>query len=244
MLPNFLNKFSKEIDGVIHVGAHIGQEFVHYNKHNFDKVLFFEPQKDIFKRLINNVENYDNVECYNFALGSMEENKVIYKSQGNQGLSSSVLPPELHLEVQPDISFLDTEEIEIKRFDSLDVDILNFLTLDVQGLELEVLKGFGEALNKVEFIFTEINTKYLYKDNALVGDIDAYLKGFNFVRVFTNIDCFNYFGDAFYIKKTNKIYKKKFLEKIINQINISNYYLHIKKLIYPKKLVKSIIKKI
>ena len=55
-----------------------------------------------------------------------------------------MLSPEIHLVVQPDINFVDTEEIQIKRFDSLDLDTLNFLTLDVQGFELEVLKGFGE----------------------------------------------------------------------------------------------------
>ena len=156
--------------------------------------------------------------------------------------NARLLSPEIHLLVQPDINFVDTEEIQIKRFDSLNIDTLNFLTLDVQGFELEVLKGFGNELEKVEFIFTEINTKYLYKDNALVGDIDEYLKEYNFIRIYTNIDCFNYFGDAFYIKKTNKKYKKNFLKKIINRINISNYYLYINKLLYPKKIIKSIIR--
>ena len=241
MLSNFLYEFSEEIDGIIHVGAHTGQEVDQYSKYK-NKIILFEPQKDIFNELIQNVNNQKNVKCYNFALGSKNEKKAIFKSEGNKGLSSSILSPELHLLVQPNISFTDTEEIQIKRFDSLNIDTLNFLTLDVQGFELEVLKGFGNELEKVEFIFTEINTKYLYKDNALVGDIDEYLKEYNFIRIYTNIDCFNYFGDAFYIKKTNKKYKKNFLKKIINRINISNYYLYINKLLYPKKIIKSIIR--
>ena len=205
MLSNFLDEFSKEINGIIHVGAHTGQEVNEYNKYK-NKIILFEPQKDIFDKLIENVSKNPNVNCYNIGLGSKNEKKIIHRSEGNEGKSSSVLSPEIHLLVQPDINFVDTEEIQIKRFDSLDIDTLNFLTLDVQGFELEVLKGFGEKLKSVEFIYTEINTKFLYKENALVSDIDKYLKDYNFIRVFTNIDCFNYFGDAFYIKKTNKKY--------------------------------------
>ena len=242
MLSNFLDEFSKEINGIIHVGAHTGQEVNEYSKYK-NKIILFEPQKDIFDKLIENVSKHQNVNCYNIGLGSKNEKKIIYRSEGNEGKSSSVLSPEIHLLVQPDINFVDTEEIQIKRFDSLDIDTLNFLTLDVQGFELEVLKGFGEKLKSVEFIYTEINTKFLYKENALVSDIDKYLKDYNFIRVFTNIDCFNYFGDAFYIKKTNKKYKGTLLKKIINLINISNFYLHIKKLLYPKRLIKSFLRK-
>ncbi len=243
MLSKFLNEFSKEIDGIIHVGAHTGQEVIEYIKYR-NKIILFEPQKDIFNKLIQNVNKYENVDCYNFGLGSKNEKKTIYRSEGNEGKSSSVLSPEIHLVVQPDINFVDTEEIQIKRFDSLDLDTLNFLTLDVQGFELEVLKGFGEKLKNVEFIYTEINTKFLYKENALVADIDKYLKKYNFIRVFTNIDCFNYFGDAFYIKKRNNKYKGTLFNKIYNFVSISNFYLYIKKLFYPKRLIKRIIKNI
>ena len=243
MLSNFLKEFSEEINGIIHVGAHSGQEVEEYNQYK-NKVILFEPQKDIFNELIQNVNKYENIYCYNFGLGSKNENKTIYRSEGNKGMSSSVLSPELHLLVQPNISFENTEEIKIKRFDSLNIETLNFLTLDVQGFELEVLKGFGKELENVEFIFTEINTKFLYKDNALVADIDKYLKNYNFIRVYTNVDCFNYFGDAFYIKKNNEKYKATLLRKIINIINISNYFLYIKKIQYPKKLFKSVLKNI
>tara|TARA_B100001250_G_scaffold390786_1_gene391056 strand:- start:1223 stop:1954 length:732 start_codon:yes stop_codon:yes gene_type:complete len=243
MLSNFLEEFSKEINGIIHVGAHSGQEVKQYVQYK-NKIILFEPQKDIFNELVQNVNNYENIYCYNFGLGSKNEKKTIYRSEGNKGLSSSVLSPELHLLVQPNISFEDTEEIKIKRFDSLNIDTLNFLTLDVQGFELEVLKGFGEELKKVEFIFTEINTKFLYKNNALVADIDKYLKNYNFIRVYTNVDCFNYFGDAFYVKKNNKKYKETLFGKFINIINISNYFLYIKKFLYPKRLLKNIIKNI
>ena len=110
-----------------------------------------------------------------------------------------------------------------------------------KGYELEALKGFGDKLNNVEFIFTEINTKDLYSNNALVKDLDKYLKRYDFVRIFTNIDCFKYYGDAFYIKQTNKNYKISYLNLLIKDIIISNFYLNLKKVFYPKKLFKLIL---
>ena len=40
MLSKFLNEFSKEINGIIHVGAHTGQEVVEYNKYRNKIILF------------------------------------------------------------------------------------------------------------------------------------------------------------------------------------------------------------
>ena len=144
--------------------------------------------------------------------------------------------------VQPNISFKDTEEIEVKRFDSLGIDTHNFLTLDVQGFELEVLKGFGEELKNVNFIFTEINTKYLYQNNALVSEIDKYLSKYNFIRIYTNVDCFNYFGDAFYVKRNIKNIDFNTFKKITNYLKINNIYLNLNKIRYPKRLLKKLIK--
>lgn len=80
MTPYFLNKFADDIDGVIHVGAHLGQEVEDYNNYNLNKILLFEPQQNIFNQLLVNTEGFDNISCFNFGLGSANEKKIIYKS--------------------------------------------------------------------------------------------------------------------------------------------------------------------
>ena len=244
MLPKILEKNKNIINGVLHVGAHEGLEIEHYKDYNFNKIYFFEPQKNIYQKLLNNVSQYDNVECFNFALGSENKLDYINKSKGNDGLSSSILKPDLHLKVQPSIKFDNKEEIEIKRYDSLKIQQVNFLTLDVQGYELEVLKGFGQELKNLKFIFTEINTKFLYKENALVKDLDNYLSDYGFIRVFTNVDCFKYYGDALYVKSSKiGLFRSLFLP-LYNKLNTTNLLLHLKKLLYPKKALKNLITKI
>ena len=76
MLSNFLDEFSKEINGIIHVGAHTGQEVNEYSKYK-NKIILFEPQKDIFDKLIENVSKHQNVNCYNIGLGAKNEKKII-----------------------------------------------------------------------------------------------------------------------------------------------------------------------
>ncbi len=77
----------------------------------------------------------------------------------------------------------------------------NFLNLDIQGAELKALKGMEEYLNKVDYIYTEVNEDYVYKDCALVNELDEYLKLFGLYRVETKW-CENYkWGDALYIRQ-------------------------------------------
>ena len=48
-------------------------------------------------------------------------------------------------------------EVQIKQFDSIDSKfVANFLILDVQGFELNVIKGFGENIKNIDFIYTEV----------------------------------------------------------------------------------------
>jgi hypothetical protein len=72
--------------------------------------------------------------------------------------------------------------------------------MDVQGYELEVLKGGQEILNNIDYIITEVNRKELYKACVLVDELDSFLENYNMIRVETDW-VGDSWGDAFYIKK-------------------------------------------
>ena len=141
------------------------------------------------------------MKLFNFALVS--ENKIVElnKSSTIDGASSSILQPGLHKTLHEEIMFLDKEKVELKRFDSLDIEGVNFLTIDVQGFELEVINGFGEMISQLDFIYTEINRDYVYKENVLIEDLDYKLEKEGFIRLKTFWDGYLPYGDAFYIKK-------------------------------------------
>jgi hypothetical protein len=80
---------------------------------------------------------------------------------------------------------------------------INFINLDIQGVELNALKSMEKYLENsgIEYIFTEVNTEHVYKDCGLLSEIDEYLGRFGFDRVETKMwmDCG--WGDAFYIRR-------------------------------------------
>ena len=64
-----------------------------------------------------------------------------------------------------------------------------------------------EYLNNIEYVYTEVNKKSVYKNCAIIEEIDEYLNNYGFYRVetvWTAEDC----GDAFYIKKKYSPVKK------------------------------------
>ena len=63
------------------------------------------------------------------------------------------------------------------------IEKLNFVNLDIQGVELRALKSMEKYLQYVKYIYTEVNTEQVYKGCNLIGEIDEYLKRFGFVRV-------------------------------------------------------------
>ena len=77
----------------------------------------------------------------------------------------------------------------------------DFINIDTQGSELEILKGFEEYLDNIKYIYAEINVKKLYKDIALLSELDDYLYKKGFIRVETVIHEDVGWGQGFYIRK-------------------------------------------
>lgn len=201
-LEDLIKKYKLSPDSVLHVGAHYGQESSIYDNINIpiNNRHYFEPQPDVFKILDENVVGNK----YNFALGS--ENKVsrMFVEKDNQSMSSSILEPSLHTKQYPHIRF--TDEIEVKVFRLNDVWCFGefygdwLLNIDVQGYELEVLKGSTKILPYTSCIILEVNRAEVYKGCPHVDDLDKFLYSFKFKRVETNWEGVTW-GDAFYVKE-------------------------------------------
>ena len=104
-----------------------------------------------------------------------------------------------------------TEEVELTSlFDFLssenisDVDILK---LDLQGHELQAIKGMAEFINSVKLIFIEVQFLEIYKDTPLFSEVETYLreKGFMFYQFYgltrSPIDGRLLYGDAIFFNQ-------------------------------------------
>jgi FkbM family methyltransferase len=200
-LSILVKKYNLHINGVIHIGAHIGQEYKDYNGQGVKNMIFFEPVKGTYEKLLNNIPVNENIKTFNIALGNKTGKKEMYIETHNHGQSSSLLKPKLHLKYSPRITFDTTEVVSIDKLDNISFDrsLFNMINIDVQGYELEVFKGAIETLNTIDIIYSEVNFEELYKDCVLVNDLDAFLKKFDFYRIFTD-NLHKSWGDALYLK--------------------------------------------
>ena len=224
MLLNFTklkSKYSMKINAIIHVGAHYGEELAQYEKNEIKKVFAFEPLEVNLKILRQNASKLNSeIIIYPYGIGDKNEIQEMFISSNNAE-SSSFLKPKDHLIHHPDINFKKGPRVSIRKLDDFNLDA-NFLNIDVQGYELQVLLGASRTLNKVDYIYIEVNRSETYENNALINDIDEYLAKYKFLRVETSFANKNIsWGDALYIKnyKINflrdffKIFKLKKLKK-------------------------------
>ena len=205
MLISFTNLFDKykmNIKGIVHIGAHYGEEIQEYVDNGIQKITVFEPLSKNFDVLANRMENVNaDIQGHQVALGSKKVTAKMFVSSGD-GQSSSILKPKQHLELHPDVSFSGTEEVEVYLIDEYDVGDSNVINIDVQGYELEVFKGGKKTLEKIDYIYCEVNRDEVYEGNAMVEDMDEFLDAYGFERVETKWpETYYTWGDALYIKK-------------------------------------------
>lgn len=209
MLISFTNLFDKykmNIKGIVHIGAHYGEEIQEYVDNGIQKITVFEPLSKNFDVLANRMKNVNaDIQGHQVALGSKKGTAKMFVSSGN-GQSSSILKPKQHLELHPDVSFNGTEEVEVCLLDEYDVGDSNFINIDVQGYELEVFRGGKKTLEKIDYIYCEVNRDEVYEGNAMVEDMDEFLDAYGFERVETKWpETYYTWGDALYIKKEKNV---------------------------------------
>jgi len=198
-LHELVKKYNIKFKGILHVGAHECEELNNYVSYiSKDQILWVEAMEDKVKLC---KDRFPGVKIEHAVISDKIE-KVTFNISNN-GQSSSILDFGLHSHFHPEVVFVNSIEMETKLLKDIicnhDIDY-NFINLDIQGVELRALKSMEEYLHKVDYIYTEVNSDYVYKDCDLVTELDDYLNKFEFTRVETSWmgDCL--WGDAFYIK--------------------------------------------
>lgn len=121
---------------------------------NRANIYCFEPSKKTFEILYNRLEQYKNIELYNFGFGEREESVSLYfESEGS--ILASVYKRQLdHL----GFSMNYEEKVRLRTIDNFcrdaGIEHIDFLKLDVEGHELKVLTGAKNLIssNSIDFI--------------------------------------------------------------------------------------------
>ena len=212
MLINFndLLLLSIKVSGIIHIGAHNLEELPDYLKGNVSKIIWIEANPSKYNLIEERLSKFDNMFLGKFAAG--RKNDVNTLNLANNGQSSSLLEFGTHKKSYPDIDYVSKIKVKTKPLDDwLDENFknknqFNFINIDIQGYELEALKGMPNQLKIAEYVYLEVNFEEVYRGCSQLQDIDNFLIKFDFVRVgLRKTD--KGWGDAIYAK--NNIFISK-----------------------------------
>lgn len=115
-----------------------------------------------------------------------EETKIEFNLCRKPMVSSAYLPNRELLDQFPDSQRFDIIKKEILQAEPLskdgEVKNIDFIKLDIQGGELNALKGLGDSLDNCLGMEIEIEFSEMYKSQPLFGDVHNFLcsKGFYF----------------------------------------------------------------
>jgi len=200
MLPEIF-KHMKKGDVVIDCGAFIGDHTIAYAKRvgETGTVFAFEPSKEAYECLKHNTKNEERVIIYNGGLGATIHKVNIMPVEGNAGMNylvakDSTAEPHQYYDFN----------INVLTIDSLNLPKLDFIKIDCEGYELEVLKGGIETIKRLKpKMLIEINQMTLERSGLTREDIFTFLTdlGYKYKNIYNgqgledaqlDIICFNY----------------------------------------------------
>ena len=168
---------------VFDVGAHLGQTTLHFRKvFPSANVHSFEPFPENFRRLELKTKGKDRIQINQTALGSTTGLANMQAGHSDQAHS---IRPKTKLEKNPAVKGK-MPKVELSTIDSYlqkeGISNIDLLKIDVEGYELEVLKGAENALEKgkVQAVLAECDFDPEDTQHTYFNDLWNFMMGKNF----------------------------------------------------------------
>ena len=161
IISNLLQKEMTCID----IGGNIGYYVLLENQliGKKGKIIAIEPLLQNFNYLSKNIllNNINNVQVYNFACGNKNDKAKFFinkKSNGCQVLRENTKPPNPSKGIISEVSVRILDDVIAE----LNLDRVDFIRMDVEGYELNILYGLKKILNKFKPIISlELHVRQL-----------------------------------------------------------------------------------
>lgn len=197
-------RFNIQVSGILHVGAHKCEELDAYLQLGIpnSNIYWIEALQELVDEM---TKKNNNTKIYQAVISDKDNDVITFNITDNRQ-SSSILEFGSHATSHPQVKVVDKRIMLTSRLDSvierenIDMSIVNFMNLDIQGVELRALKSMEKYLTNIKYIYTEVNTEQVYKGCDQMSDLTAYLNQFGFKLADARIYKQFGWGDAFYIK--------------------------------------------
>ena len=184
--------FFKKIFGtdkitIFDVGANRGVKITEFLKLFPSSLIYaFEPYTPLIKELEKQFLNNPNIRLFNIGISDKKKEMVF---NVNKGVDTSSFLTSNKTGLNSDKQVHTIEQV-ILPLDTLDqivlnekIEKINILKLDIQGSELNALRGAEKLLgeSRIDIIFTEAYFIKQYIDQPLFYEIASYLQGFGYL---------------------------------------------------------------
>jgi FkbM family methyltransferase len=185
----FLKQNGKEPRGVLHVGAHECEERDTYNAHGIQdsNIVWIDGNEELVKK----IKERGIPNAYHALVDEIERDVTFHIT--NNGQSSSILEMGTHATMYPHIQVVEKKAARtttlraLQAKESINFSNLNFWNFDIQGVELQALKGAGHLLKYADALYLEVNTDDVYRGCAKLSEVDSFLEENGFSRVAISI---------------------------------------------------------
>ena len=187
------------LENFIDVGGHYGETIFLFNKNfNIKNIYSFEASPINFKILNKKIEklNHNKIKIYNIALGQHIDELEFNQSSESQSStflkintrSKYLARKKKYLFLKDNEYFLKTFKVKIITLQSFIknnlINKIDFLKIDTEGFDFDVIKGLGSDIKKVKYLYSEHHFHDMFKKNYKFSDINDHLKKNNFKKIF------------------------------------------------------------
>ena len=188
---------------IIHVGAWEGLDVPEYKSLGIPKITLVEAMPNKASALRERYGNDEQIQIIE-AAASDTSNKTVTFYPLDHG-SSSLLKPKIESLQHIFGDFIEAEPIAVQTIRIDDIGTSNtskiMLIIDVQGAELQVLRGSIETLKKTVLLKVEVSTTTYYEGQSYQNEIALFLRIRGFIRVSQRISKKMGQGDAIFIRR-------------------------------------------
>lgn len=190
-----------DIKTMLDVGSFTGIESVMFTDRIPNVFIHaFEPNPESLMNVLRCTEDVNNIKVHELAMSNFNGESTFFVTNENIG-ASSLLEPSILLKTGP---VSEEIKVKVKTIESWakenSVDKVDFIWMDVQGSELNVLMGMGDLLNTLKGIYVESAVVPYYHGGAHRDEVINYLSKFNLELIESEYHD-NYEGDFLFLKQ-------------------------------------------